>query len=93
MSLSMLIIICLHLHTIYRDYKKYNSLKQAFHHSKKMTKFLGVVLFLYYLYMINYDYSNPDLYGDIKPLLLWIFFGIIFLVIYIKDKFQSNKKK
>lgn len=92
MSFSMLIIIFLHLHTIYRDYKKYNSFKQAFHHSKKMTKFLGVVLFIYYLYMINYDYSNPDLYGSIKPFLFWIVCGIVFLVIYIKDKFRSNKR-
>ena len=92
MSLSMFFIICLHLNVIYLDYKKYNSFKLAINKNKNMTKFVGVVLFIYYLYMVNYDYNNPDLYGNIKPFLFWIVCGIVFLLIYIKDKFWSNRK-
>ena len=87
LSISMFLLITFHLHTIYKEYEKIKNLKEVIKKNKKMTRFILIILFLYYIYMINYDFSQADLYGDIKPLLVWIFFGIVFLFIYLKDKF------
>lgn len=91
-SVSIFLSLCLCSYVFYLEYKKYNSFKQAIHKNKNMIKFIGVGVFIYYLYMINYDYSNPDYYGSIKPLLFWIVCALIFLFVYLKDKFWSNKK-